>query len=99
MKRIKPLQVSEFKVTQTPKGSQVIVPVTSLYTNPIFIVAGITVAVGLLRLWFSVDLLSVIFAAFPKEIVKAISDSVLLVVVPSLVMILESRRASINSIK
>lgn len=99
MKKMKPLSIAAFNPRTATKGDEVIVPVQSLWTNPLFVTLGVTAFIGVLKIWFAVDLLTVILPGVKLEVAKAISDTALVVFVPILGIFLEANRKTLNTVR
>lgn len=93
-----PLKARYFSSLETEPGKEVIVPVVSLFKNPLTYVLGITALIGLLKIWANVDLLTAALPGVDPIFVQSISDSVLTVVVPILGIIIELNRKSVNTV-
>jgi hypothetical protein len=95
----RPLTVRQFKATETPRGEYVEVPVENWLSNPIIQILIGMVVVGVLKVWFSFNMLEVLLPSVQKEVIQGVSDTVLVIITPAILAILELNRKNVNTLK
>lgn len=93
------LSATQFSATKTEPGAWVQVRVAPWFKNPVIITALIGGVVGVLQKYAQIELLQTLLPFLPTVWVGFVSDLLLFILIPTLVVIFELGRKSLTTIK